>query len=203
MGFEAYIYQEPKRILGVELVQLNMYHLTILDSLPLPFFDSSRKSADIGDLILILIVCSRPASEALNMLLAPVGIKRRFFNMLIARRAAASKVGLSEIADQVWDYLQDQFSCPPYYVESKQATRRPGTPFWQVVLMTLLSKTSLTEEQIMNRPVKRSFADYVTLCEAEGLLRVKSQEDVAFEQASAEFAKHNKFDPVSKQWINN
>jgi len=74
-----------------------------------------------------------------------------------------------------------------YYTKPKPREVRMGAPFWQVVFVQLLARTNLSESEILNRPLAKSYLDFMTLAELDGGLRFKTEDDIEIERRAKEY----------------
>ena len=167
---------EPFTILGLRLRPLSIGHLVLLHRLESPFVCEDSTSITIGDLALACLICSLDYASGIALLDNPilaVEIYRwglRSANQHGWRRLCPwirRPVDLKQKLDLFREYLTYSMEVPGYSVEEGKG-KAIDAPAWQVVRMVLLSKTNLTDSEIMDRPYRLNMADFITLRAIEG-----------------------------------
>jgi len=86
------------------------------------------------------------------------------------------------------EYLRYHMEVPGYSVEEGKG-KPIDAPAWQVVRVVLLSKTNLTDAEIMDRPYRLCMADFITLRAIEGQVDLVDNAEIEQAQRMAnEFA---------------
>lgn len=90
------------------------------------------------------------------------------------------------------EYLREGLRVPDYSYEEQdgQQTAEIWTPPVHRVRLRLLKETTLTDEEVMNRPLILNWLDYLTLEEMAGACKVLTDEAIAIE--NAKWAEHER-----------
>jgi hypothetical protein len=179
---------EPFTILGLRLRPLSIGHLILLHRLESPFVVSSAPGAtiSIGDLALACLVCSKDWLGGLALLEQEDLAKALFKWGLRATRQHGWRIlcpwlytplKLEEKLELFQEYLKFNMEAPCYSVEESKS-RSINCPGWQVVKVVLMSKTTLTEREILDRPYRLCIADFLTLRAMEGQLNFEDESEL-------------------------
>ena len=169
---------EPFTILGLRLRPLSIGHLILLHRLESPFVVSSAPGAtiSIGDLALACLVCSKDWLSGVELLEEEDLAKALFKWGLRATRQHGWRILCPWLYQQIdleqklglfSDYLKYHRDGPCYSVEDGKS-RSINCPAWQVIRMVLLSRTTLTDREILDRPYRLCVTDFLTLRAIEG-----------------------------------
>ena len=89
------------------------------------------------------------------------------------------KNGLNKLV--IFHFLKSQkrFLTTKYWVEDKGTSsgKPSGAPYIQTIKSFLISKTNLTEQEVLNRPFAQAVWDMTTCLEIDGTLKINSKED--------------------------
>lgn len=185
---------EPFTILGLRLRPLSIGHLILLHRLESPFVVSEAPGAlSIGDLALACLICSQTYAQGVELLDQEDLAKQLFKWGLRATRQHGWRIWcpwlyqpikLEEKFGLFSEYLKYHMEVPCYSVESGKS-RGIEAPAWQVIRVVLLSKTNLTDGEILDRPYRLCMTDFLTLRAIEGQLNFEDSTELEEAQALA------------------
>jgi len=177
---------EPVTLLGQQLHPLSIGHWILLERFECSYIAGG--SATIPDLMLGVLICCNKYDEFISL--------ARNESIMELTKKWTKRIGNFDFAEKsknFSDYIDDSIkNIPKYWVEEKKsgASRKSGAPYIQTLRAFLLSKTSLTETEIMNRPFALSVWDMITVLEQEGTLRIHTKEDEDLENEAKRFEKY-------------
>ena len=173
-------------MLGQQLHPLSIGHWILLERFECSYIAGG--SATIPDLMLGVLICCNKYDEFISL--------ARNESIMELTKKWTKRIGNFDFAEKsknFSDYIDDSIkNIPKYWVEEKKsgASRKSGAPYIQTLRAFLLSKTSLTETEIMNRPFALSVWDMITVLEQEGTLRIHTKEDEDLENEAKRFEKY-------------
>jgi hypothetical protein len=192
---------EPWTILGLRLRPFALGHVLILHRFESPLV-GDISTAISADLLFAVFVCSRTYENALDALNDP-----RLFDWIadwsrkLCRPNIQQRIGLAAPAAIDWpekfkafaQYMVEGSKYPAFSVSMEQRPAEMSIPLIQIVRCVLLSKTSLTETEIMNRPWGQALTDYITIRAMEGAVQIVDADAIqdAFKQAKELYEKLN------------
>lgn len=152
---------EPVQILGLPLRPFSLGHWLLLSR-----FDNSfltGRATGVDDIILAILVCSMSFEEGLKFLSAPdreeqitswsKKLKHKF-------RQEGQTLDFAEKAELFKAYF-DAGMVIPNYSATESGTASVGSPWPQVLKLTLMSELGMTETDVLNRPLRLSWWDYL------------------------------------------
>lgn len=180
--FQAAI-PEPVTLLGQDLEPFSIGHWLTLERFECAYLKGGTPT--IPDLMLGVLVCCHKYEEFIS-----IARKESIFELTKKWAARIGNFEFPEKSKSFSDYIDDSIkNLPKYWVEEKKSgtPRKSGAPYIQTLRAYLLSKTSLTDTEIMNRPFGLSVWDMTTILESDGALRINSQDDDDFANEAKEF----------------
>jgi hypothetical protein len=163
---------EPVVLLGQRLHPFSIGHTIILERFENPFVMGGR--ADVVDLFTGIMVCCNEYDEFIKFI--------REDDIIAVVKKWAKNVGefdFKEISQAFKDYIEEAYSNFPkyWYEDTKGKNTVAGASFAQNIKVRLLRNTTLTEKEILNRPLALSMWDSITILEQDGALRINTKED--------------------------
>jgi hypothetical protein len=149
---------------GLALAPLSLGHVFLLESIQSPLLLPSAK-AELGDLLLCVLVCSRPYTEASKTLGDPelaarIGTLAQTWALTLSKTTT-----LEEQAKAVEAYLLHYLQAPPRWGGDGSKLKTP----WQLFLITELQRhLGVTEQEAWNMPCNKAFAYYAAIAESAG-----------------------------------
>ena len=180
--FQAAI-PEPVTLLGQDLEPFSIGHWLTLERFECAYLKGGTPT--IPDLMLGVLVCCHKYEEFIS-----IARKESIFELTKKWAARIGNFEFPEKSKSFSDYIDDSIkNLPKYWEEEKKSgtPRKSGAPYIQTLRAYLLSKTSLTDTEIMNRPFGLSVWDMTTILESDGALRINSQDDDDFANEAKEF----------------
>lgn len=179
---------EPYRIFGLQLLPLSLGRYRLLRRFDCAFVSETQAKAGMEDLILGVLICSMKVRDLLELLedgqrfkseLKRWGHRIReeirgdpYFNLF-------AKFGLFQ------KYIQDANHIPKFWNEHEMQTQ--SAAHWShAVEVSLRSQVGYTSEEIDESPMSKALADYFQWAQAEGLIRIMTEEEEALNEAVAE-----------------
>ena len=170
--YEAFINTEHK-VFGKVLKPFSLKHCLYLESIDSPvvkLINGDEVEITSQDLQLAVIVCS--SDDPIKALR-----KNAFGNVLF--RFYNYKRNLTKFLS----YLHDYISFPEIW-ENSDSDKKLNTPWILSKAILLLSKTSLTKDEIWNMPLGELVWYVASFAEQEGLLEIQSEDELnAIEEA--------------------
>jgi len=158
------------RILGLQLHPLSLGHRLILERAESPFI--SDGIIGIVDVIFAVLVCSMRFEEA-----------TAFFDSYRCGkqiRKWVRKLRKLDFISKIQEFRRYWFygNLVPTYsiVDDKGANEWSGTPWPQRLKIVLMSELGLTESEVLNRPLRLCWWDYLCFEELRGNVNVISDE---------------------------
>lgn len=181
---------EPWTILGIRLRPLSLGHIIILNRIESPFVFPGREPA-VNDLITGILLCSMTYEQGASALDDPSLPRQiRKWGRKVCRKVGwrgfiglTEEINWAEKASMFAEYLKDGMRTPDFQYDPEKA-KDVEAPAHQIVKVALLSKTNLTEQEILDRPWALSIADFMTLRAMDGQI---------------EFVDHDELDEAKKQ----
>jgi len=186
-NFLTALIPDPAWCLGVRLKPFSLGHLVLLRRIDSPFVSPTKKQIELGDLILAVILCADSFSEGVEYLGTLNHASAADKETLEEWGAKAAKLDLNEEVTAFMAYIRAADVMPQYFHSAQGGESQIGSPFWQVVYLTLHKQTNLTDVEIWTQPLGKTYCDYIALREQEQVLRIKSDEDEEIERRAREF----------------
>jgi hypothetical protein len=186
-------YPEPWQVLGVKLLPFSFGHYIKLHRLGCAFVASDERGAEIGDLLLGIVVCSMrshpdpeqdPFWQWLHRELPDGWLNRMLWNLRRIKVTPAELeilhwgkrvgvFGLKEKAELFQRYIKIHSEVPPYVEEpSDVAPRESGAHWAQSVIAALVSKCGYSQVEAYNVPMPKAMADFFKQAESDGSIRL-------------------------------
>ena len=185
---------EPVTLLGQQLAPFSIGHWILLERFECAYIAGGP--ATIPDLMLGVLVCCHKHDEFISL-----ARNESIFQLTKKWSKRIGNFDFPKKSKEFSDYIDDAIhNLPKYWVEERKggsAGRKSGAPYIQTLRAFLLSKTSLTENEILNRPFALSVWDMTTILELDGSLRINSREDDELTEQATAFEKH--FDGLTEQ----
>jgi len=194
--FQAAI-PEPVTLLGQKLEPFSIGHWILLERFDCSYIKGG--DATIPDLMLGVLICCHKYDEFLEL-----SHGQSIYDLSKKWTKRIGNFDFVEKSKAFTEYIDDAVSSSPkYWVEESSksnSSKRSGAPYVQTIKTFLLSKTNLTEQEILNRPFGQSVWDMTTVLEIEGSLRINSKADDDAAQEAKEFEKY--FDSLTEEQKN-
>lgn len=158
---------------GIALAPLSLGHVFLLESIQSPLITNTAK-AEISDLLLLVLVCSRPYQEASKTLKDPE-LATRIESMAQTWAKTLSKTTtIEEQAKTIEAYLLHYLQAPPRWGGSGSRLKTP----WQLYLITQLQKElGITEQEAWSMPCNKAFGYYAAIAEGYGDKELMTDEE--------------------------
>lgn len=179
-------------VLGKKLLPLSLGHLIILNRIGSPFVVQSDDPADVGDLGVAVWVCSRNyrdgcdfiASDDKESTLYKWGSRLRRNPLFFW---CQRRINWEEAFAVFKDYIEQGTNCPVWGIEEneKRGSYQIDTSPYQIVRSELLHCTSMTDEEILDRPWSVCLWDFISIRAMEGQLRMYDRHTVDDAQRKA------------------
>lgn len=185
---------EPVVLLGLRLRPYSLGHVILLHRIESAFVTGDGP-VTIGDLAMSVLVCAHPYKEALALLDEPRLDKfmLRWHARLTAPtwwlrlRGQSRALDLKAKASAFAEYIEAGSKQPYYsYDVSKQGKSQLETV--HAVQITLMSKTTLTEAELLDRPWGRCLFDYLALQAMDDKVTLMSEEGKSSIHEAKKFA---------------
>lgn len=184
---EEYI-PTPYRILGLRLRPFSLGHLLILERIECGYI--TGEDPKFEDLILGVLFCSMTWEEGCALLDDPrfpkiVGrwsrkINRTWFGMF------PRGFNIIEKARLFVEYLEAGMQRAKAFVKEGASDQAISSPPEQMMKVVLMAELGFTESEIMNRPLRLCWRDYITVAERSGRVQAFDAEEQASLQAQAD-----------------
>lgn len=177
---------EPWTILGLRLRPFSAGHLILLHRAESAFAIGGEASFE--DLAFAVFICSQTFESAVKCFSDPDLPKlMRAWHKKLTNRGLFRKprtIDLFGKSEEFRSYMDEGCKYPDYIY--KGGTSDIGdVPAVQFVKAFLLSRTSMTESEFLNRPWALSIWDFLTIQSQEGHVRLCNEETIADAQAAA------------------
>lgn len=192
-GYYRAAIPEPFNILGKRLLPLSLGHITTLSRLDSPFFSETKQPVAVGDLALAVAVCSLDYEAGVRLVQSPeTPTRMRKWGRRLCNHPVFwwkdRGIDWKSKIDLFVEYLRIGSEAPGWIIggEMSKASSEVNAPSHQVVKVVLLSKTNLSESEIMNRPWSLCLWDFITLRAIDGQVNIVEQGHMqkAFEEAN-------------------
>jgi hypothetical protein len=183
--FQAAI-PEPVTLLGQQLHPFSIGHWILLERFDCSYITGG--AATIPDLMLGVLICCNRYEEFISL-----ARNESIFQLTKKWTKRIGNFDFPEKSKSFSGYIDDSIkNLPKYWVEEKKSgtPRKAGAPYIQTLRAFLLSKTSLSNADIMNQPFALSVWDMTTVLELEGALRINSKADDEAEEQAKAFEKY-------------
>jgi len=193
-------YVEPCQILGLTLKPFSLGHYFKLAHFESPFVSESPASAETGDLLLAVAICSMgsdpdPAMDEFWCWLAqpasPGPVTRLWLRlsgktqMTPAEREIVRwgrRCGRADMAAKTalfQRYLRDHTEPPAIWLTQDDRTEPSGAHWSLSLLSGLVCECGYTQHEAYNAPMCKALADYYKAAEGRGMVKFMKQEEVA------------------------
>jgi hypothetical protein len=183
---------EPYRILGLQLLPLSLGRYRLLKRFNCAFVADDEASAEFGDLLLGVIICSLRCDEFLEL------VNSRRLEREIRRWSrkicphpwigclpwigkwwrARHSFNFVEKAQLFQSYIRKAQIIPRYRI--LESNYNESSAHWSHgVEVCLRSEVGWSLEEICEQPLTKAIADYFKFCENKGLLSLMTAEDIA------------------------
>lgn len=162
----------PPEILGLRLRPLSLGHLRLLAAVQSPFLLPDAKRS-CGDLALAVFIC---ANDPLVVTAQEMAQREQTFAQWGELAAAQDFEAAAREFDQ---FVTDWCVEPEQWSAEGTKRKRPGTPWWQLVQVALVSRLGVSREEAWRMPVPEALRSYAALGELNGDVEVVSDEDRA------------------------
>lgn len=197
---------EPWQILGIALHPFSLGHYIKLKQFGNVFVSEKSEVPTIGDLLLGVCVCSMkshpdPAEDEFWQWWnrpAESTVLSRFFRKqplrpaerdLIAWGRSARQFDFDEKAKQFAAYITQHSETPRYWIfEEKQDGGKSGAHWVHAVIHGLVAECGYSQLEAYNVPVAKALQDYIKACEAQGGVRLMTDEEIAFTEGKQDGA---------------
>lgn len=177
---------DPVTLLGLRLKPFSLGHVILLHRIESAFVAGGVPTYD--DLASSVLICSQTYGEALASFNDPDLSKfmRTWHDKLTWRGWFKKRavIDLAEKSKAFSDYVRDG-SKVPYYSFSESDVKESKQEPVQSVKIALMTKTTLTESELMDRPWGLCLQDFVALQVMEGKCQIQDRDDIENAQAVA------------------
>lgn len=182
-------------VLGIRLRPFSLGHLILLKRIESPFVCESKEGKiELADLMCAVMICRMTFEDALDHLTIVNQGDEETQKLFSEWGAMVGRAGatLEGECERFLEYVASGSKAPEIVrqVEAmpEGAATSKGIPSWQTAFAGLLSQTTLTESEILNRPLARSYMDYLTLQVMKSdSLRFKNESDADLERIRKEY----------------
>ena len=159
------------QILGEKLRPFSLGHFILLKRHECAFISGGVPS--VLDLLIAVMICSRSWEDA-----------QRFVEGNDFKPEGKRLEKILKKCDNIpkrmiyfGDYIEEGMQGPKVWSKDDNNAPKFGSPFAQVIKVSMMSKMGLTESEALNRPLSLCLWDMATLSELQGLVSVHSEED--------------------------
>jgi hypothetical protein len=196
---------EPYQILGLKLKPLSLGRYRLLQRLECAFVSETETTAEMGDLIIGLLVCSLRCDEFLSFYESP-DFASQIHKWARAIKAVPpwylrSKIISYSFIGRRWrkkhsfnfvekmqlfkNYIAEAQAVPEYHPVHSSLQR--STAHWSTsVEITLRSELNWTAEEINEAPLSKALSDYFNHLERQGLVTIFTDSDLEEGRRNAE-----------------
>lgn len=159
------------QILGEHLRPLSLGHFTLLKRHESAFVTGEIPT--VLDLLVSVMICARTWEDGVEF------IESEEFKPETKRLEKLLKKcdNLTKRMVYFREYLEEGMSGPKVWSKEGEDKAQFGSPFVQVIKVSLMSKMGLSESETLNRPLSLCLWDMATLSELQGLVKVYSEGD--------------------------
>jgi hypothetical protein len=184
---------EPVTLLGLRLKPFSLGHVVLLHRIESSFVVGGVPTCD--DLAASVLICAQDYREAIESFNNPDLTKfmARWFKKLTWRGWFKRRgfVDLEAKAKEFAEYVKNG-SKLPYYSFTEADVKESHQEPVQSVKIALMTKTTLTESELMDRPWGLCLQDFIALQVMEGKCQIQDREEIENAQAVAAVL-HEKF----------
>ena len=174
---------EPYRILGLRLKPFSLGHYLLMQRFGCRFIVGDATTAERNDLLLGVLICSMNHADFLAFIEQP-----DFLKEVQKWGKSVSLFDFPEKSKLFQRYLRESLTEPEFIETNPQES---SGDWAQNLKMTLVTRLNYSEPAAMDMPVSKALAEYYSLAESEGTLRMITAEDKAMalanEKAMAEY----------------
>jgi hypothetical protein len=210
INFLTALIPEPAWCLGVRLRPFSIGHLVLLRRVKSPFVgcqiegDAAYRQRQwkrihddfgldpLGCLILAVILCADTFAAGVEYLGSRSDRADADQETLKEWGTKCAKLDLNEELAAFLAYKSAADKMPEFFHSSGNQAQAIGAPFWMVIYLTLHKDTNLTDAEIWNQPLGKTYCDYIALREQEQVLRLKTEEDAEVERTAREYYERQK-----------
>lgn len=169
---------EPCCIFGLRLLPLSITRCRLLERFGCAFMTPSAE-ADMGDLLLGVLICSMPVHDFLEFVASPQWDPelRRWGERIREEMASDGYFNLSEKFGLFQAYLARSSKAPDYWDES-EGKNESGGHWLQNLELSLRSKLNYTSQEIDDGPLSKALADVLHYAESQGAIRLIRPEEL-------------------------
>lgn len=180
------LYPEPAVVLGRRLQPFCLGHALLLQRLGSPFAaDEPRRGPMPADLLLAVIVCSKPYPAAEQLVMSP-RLPRRLTRAGIRMWLCYSPARIQIELIRFGRYIEDAWRSPKVWIERSGAPR--GAPPVATLKVTLMSGLGMSAIEALSMPIGAAIWDATTYSESMGGIRIRSASDEALIDAAKRMA---------------
>ena len=164
---------EPVTLLGQKLEPFSVGHWILCERFDCSYITGGQ--ATIPDLMMGVLICCHKYDEFLH-----IAREGCIYELSKKWTKQIGNFSFPEKSKAFSDYVDDSIkNCPKYWVEDKGTSsgKPSGAPYIQTIKSFLISKTNLTEQEVLNRPFAQAVWDMTTCLEIDGTLKINSKED--------------------------
>jgi hypothetical protein len=184
----------PFKVLRTKLLPYSLGHHLLLSLIESPFITGDAPTYD--DLAIAVVICSRPYQEAKAWIHANTKLLRlalRSFEWRVSGKLnplvwiglrKPRVINLKYEASEFARYKTDGSHVPYYSIP--ESTSEFSCPLAHAVWASLLHKTSLTDDQILNRPWSLCLQQYYVVQHFDGVISIREKSTVLEAQAAGE-----------------
>lgn len=190
---------DPYRILGLQLLPLSLGRYRLLKRFNVAFVSDDESSAEIGDLLLGVLICSMPCAEFLEL------ANSRNFHREVARwsRRILPNVWIGALpffgkrwrAKHAFNVLEKialfqryiaEGSLVPKYWDESPGNNPSGAHWSHTIEVALRSELGWTAAEIEEAPLTKAIADYFKFMESQGHVRLMTEDEESVPELTEE-----------------
>lgn len=163
---------EPFVILGLRLKPFSLGHYILMNRFEVAFVAAGEATADIPDLVLGVLICSKTYDDFLAF------IDREDCQKQVEEWG--EKIGMFEFVDKVKifsEYIAHHSEIPKFVYETE--TTESGGQWAQAVLLSLTGQLGYSREEALNIPLSEALTNYFKHAENQGLIRLMTADEIA------------------------
>lgn len=163
------------RILGLKLRPFSLGHWLILQRADSPFVSGS--TPEVVDVIFAVLVCSLTFEEAASAL-----DSEEFGKQIVRWVKTLRKLNFIDKLHEFQRYWFYGNQIPSYSTTKEEMGEWSGTPWPQRLKIVLMSELGFSESDVLNRPLRMCWWDYLCFEERRGNVTVLSEDIQEAEQ---------------------
>ena len=179
------ILPEPYRILGVTLRPFSIGHMYLLKKYDCALGDDDvNRMGDISDLILAIVICSRSFkdfNEFINNEKEFAIWMKKWSKVIRGIIKIDKSFNIFSSTVKFKQYMKEGIVIPRYWENNNNDgdEARSGVHWSQNLLFVLQKELGYSQEDALDLPLSKAFQDYYKFAEANGMLTLMSDDEIA------------------------